>query len=218
MRAVLVLLLTAACARATSGASSEDGSPFNGVDAAIDGSTTDGSILGDAGNGDASAALDANTLVDASATIDASVAADANGPSDSASTSVLTQYSSRSCWSWGGFGTVRPDAPAHVLGYLEDADGVGDIVMQAEVIILGAAGAQFSLGSRALESLGDTGCCRRGVKVPIDYTDFVAAAQAIDADTMWGARVVYRDLGGHTTSAICDGVAGWRLNSTPIGS
>ena len=216
MRAVLVLLLTAACARATSGATSQDGSPFDGVDAATDGATSDGSILGDAGNGDASTAVDANVAVDAS--FDASVAVDASGPSDATSTAVLTQYTSRSCWSWGGFGTVRPDAPAHVIGFVEDVDGVGDIVMQAEVTILGAAGAEFSLGSRTLESLGDTGCCRRTTKVPIDYTDFVAAAQSISADTMWGVRVVYRDLGGHMTSAVCDGAAGWRLNSTPIGS
>jgi hypothetical protein len=86
------------------------------------------------------------------------------------------------------------------------------------VIILGA-GAQYSLGMRTLEAFGDSGCCRRAMKVPIDYTDFLAAAQVISAGAaMWGVRVIYRDLGGHTTMAECDGAAGWRLNSTPIGS
>lgn len=221
MRPVLVLLLAASCARASSG-SQQDGSPFDPTDGGTgtddangngsDGGTGDGGNgngIGDAGSdaGNGGGGSDAGVTFDASVTVDATM-----------SGAQLAQYSSRSCWSWGGFGTVRPDAPAHVIGFLEDADGVADIALQAEVIILGA-GAQYSLGMRTLEPFGDSGCCRRAMKVPIDYTDFVAAAQVISAGSaMWGVRVIYRDLGGHTTMAVCDGAAGWRLNSTPIGS
>jgi hypothetical protein len=217
MRSVLVLLLAASCARASSG-SQQDGSPYDPTD--VGGGNDAGNGSSDAGNGGNSDAGNGGNSDagnggggDGGVTLDASVTVDA-----AMSGAQLAQYSSRSCWSWGGFGSVRPDAPAHVIGFLEDADGVADIAMQAEVIILGA-GTQYSLGMRTLEAFGDSGCCQRAMKVPIDYTDFVAAAQVISAGAaMWGVRVIYHDLGGHTTTAVCDGAAGWRLNSTPIGS
>lgn len=216
MRPVLALLLAASCARASSG-NQQDGSPYDptdGNDGTVDASENgSGGGTGDAGNSDAGndgGGGDAGGTVDA---VDASVTVDA-----AISGAPLAQYASRICASWGGFGTVRPDAPAHVIGFLDDADGVADIALQAEVVILGA-GAQYSLGMRTLQAYGDAGCCRRAMKVPINYTDFIAAAQVISAGAaMWGVRISYRDLGGHTTSAVCDGAAGWRVNATPIGS
>jgi hypothetical protein len=213
------VLALAGCARATHPGNAGDGGTSSETDGAIDNDSGsgngsgNGSGSGSGGGSNSDGGLVDAGVIDAISTSDAAVTNDAS----TGGAALLSQYSSRSCWSWGGFGTVRPDAPAHVLGFLEDPDGVADIATTGEVIILGD-GAQFSLGQRALETLDETTCCRRATKVPITYDDFVAAAQVIDAGAMWGVRVIYRDLAGHTTVAVCDGAAGWRLNSTPIGS
>jgi hypothetical protein len=150
--------------------------------------------------------------------VDGGLVMDGGGAMDGGSSGAqqLRQYSSRSCWSWGGFGSVRPDAPAHIVAFLEDLDGIADIATSAEVFILGDGGMRYSLGQVGFTSLGDTGCCQRAAKVPITYDDFLAAAQVIDTSTMWGAEAVFRDSAGHTTTATC--VNQWRLSSTPIGS
>ena len=126
-----------------------------------------------------------------------------------------TQYASRSCQSFGGFGAVHPNSPAKLWAFVDDQDGLADLAEVADVIILGDG--TYSLGDRPVESLEDSGCCRRAGQVEITYDDFVAAAGAgIAPDGFWGVQVIFRDLGGNTTSATCTGAAGWYLDADPI--
>jgi hypothetical protein len=160
---------------------------------------------------------DTDTDTDAGADADATPSPDATpAPPDAAPSLVApTQYADRSCQSFGGFGAVHRNSPAKLWGFLDDQDGLADLATVAEVVIVGDG--TYALGDRPVASLQDDGCCRRVGEVVITYDDFVAAAGAgIAPDGFWGVEVTFRDLGGNTTTAICDGGAGWYLDADPI--
>ena len=218
--AALAILVTAGACH-NSGVST-DGSSAVVIDAAtsitIDGSraidaTSSNHIDAAASSIDATANhLDsATTSIDAnpqhadaiSITIDAHVA---SSPDATLSTTPISQAGDSDCWSDGGFGYVRPDAPGYVVATLTDPNGVDDIVMTADMVIYGAS--NYAVGTSPLISLGQTGCCTITVKAAVTYDDLVETANAVGGPPdgeFWGGQATFHDSQGNATVATCTG-------------
>lgn len=191
------LLIVAACGHSSGNGQSDAGETRDAIaviDVAL--TSTDGAPTADA----AATTLDGALPDAAVVSPDAAVVS----PDAAASTHPMTEVGQVSCWSVGGFMAVYHDQPAHIVVTLQDQDGIADIVPTADVVIIGKYGATYAVGPRPLESLGDTGCCETTVKVPISYDDFIAAAQAIQADGFWSAQATFHDHTGTTIVARCD--------------
>ena len=118
----------------------------------------------------------------------------------------IGQAGDSDCWSDGGFGYVRPDAPGYVVATLYDQDGVDDIVMTADMVIYGAS--NYAVGTSPLISLGQTGCCTITVKAAGTYDDLIETANAVGGPPdgeFWGGQATFHDSAGNATTATCSG-------------